>query len=154
MKLWIWRDVSERRCLLFRLWEMASPCLSSSTFPHSCGWTTHILSDSRSFMHTYKGLHTCTRKRKLFPSRCNMNRHVHAASHLDVTALPGLLCYIKNSTPIIVKATSRWRWICSDLTEVTWMLLSSVSVYFGDDNFILLFLQRKGTSHPQCDTSL
>lgn len=90
--------------------------------------STRLLSHSPCFIHTYKGptvMHSKKKKKKhkLFPSHCNMKRRVHTASHLDVTALPGLLYYIKNSTPIIVKATNRWRRICLALAEVMWKLL-------------------------------
>lgn len=77
----------------------------------------------------YKGLHTCTHKHKLFPSHYNMNRHVHTASHLDVTALPGLLCYIKNSTPIIVK-------LQADGDESAWFSLRSCESCFLLSQFI------------------
>lgn len=97
-----------------------------------CRVTNTHLSHSRSFMHTYKGLHKSSHKHELFPSQCNMSRHVHTASHLDVTALPGLLCYIKNLLLSLSK-------LQADGGESAWLsprscescLCFSLSVYFG-----------------------
>ncbi len=112
--------VDEQQCLL----SLTNTCTHTLTHSYSLApLCTHTV-QRPTHMHS---------QHKLFPSHCNMNRHVHTASHLDVTALPGLLCYIKNSTSIIVKATSRWRWICLALTEVMWKLLFFLSVYFGDN---------------------
>lgn len=121
----------------FLLWEMASLSLSSSTFPHSCGWTrtsplththTHLLSTHIPFpltlLHPYKGLYICAHKHKLFPFHCNMNRHVHTASHLDVTALPGLLFAILK-TPLLSLSKLQ-----ADGDESAWRSLGSCESCF------------------------
>lgn len=108
--------------------------------------------DEQECFHTHTSSHTtalpplCTHTKASthalpntnWSSPCNMNRHVHTASHLDVTALAGLPFHIKNSTLIIVKATSRWRWICLALAQVMWKLFfSPLSVYVGDNTSYL-----------------
>lgn len=75
---------------------------------------------------------------KPFPYQCNMSRHVHTASHLDVTALPGHLCYIKNPFLSLSK-------LQADGGESAWLSLRSrescfffsLLVYFGIYNFLL-----------------
>lgn len=110
----------------FLLWEMASLSLSSSTFPHSSH--THLLSTHFPFpltlLHPYKGLYICAHKHKLFPFHCNMNRHVHTASHLDVTALPGLLFAILK-TPLLSLSKLQ-----ADGDESAWRSLGSCESCF------------------------
>lgn len=129
------KRLPEMRCLSFLLWETVPSFLTSSTFPHSRGLRmrpclshtdaeqTHCAPSSAPMsLWTHTKCDTHEVKHKLFPAQSNRNRRVCAASRLDASALPALRCFIKNSIPIIVRATNRWRQICLALTEVTWKL--------------------------------
>lgn len=128
---WIWRDVLEMRCLSFLLFPRSFILFLSTLLPmkNVCPLSlshTHLHSQQISaptslWTHTKGDTHVV--KHKLFPAHSNKNRHVRAGSHLDASARPGLLCFIKNSIPIIVRATNRWRQICLALAEVMWKLL-------------------------------
>lgn len=97
--------------------------LPSHTHTH-----THLLSTHFPFpltlLHPYKGLYICAHKHKLFPFHCNMNRHVHTASHLDVTALPGLLFAILK-TPLLSLSKLQ-----ADGDESAWRSLGSCESCF------------------------
>lgn len=68
--------------------------------------------------HTHKGRRTCTHKQTVIWTDMFTLLLIWMSLHC-LASFP----ILKNSTPIIVKATSRWQRICLALAQVTWKLL-------------------------------